>query len=76
MSTATESKEVPRINAENGRLVIPVPWNRAEGLLNRLRSQGIGSTLCLVPYVEEARIEVSPGTDVAAVQAALDLAGT
>jgi hypothetical protein len=52
-------------------LVIPVAWRQAERLQNHLRQKGIGSTLCLVPYTEEAQLEVWPGTDAAAVQAVL-----
>ena len=68
--TATEFEDL-EVHAEGDRLVIPVPWRRAEELQNRLLRRGIRSTLFLIPYSSEARIEAWPGADVASVQAAL-----
>jgi hypothetical protein len=67
--------KAPEIQTEGNRLVIPVPSRHAEELQNHLRRQGIGSTLCLVPYTEEARLELWPGTDAARARDALVFSG-
>jgi hypothetical protein len=74
-SPTTRFDGTPQIKAEGGRLTIPVPWKQAEGLQSHLRSRGIRTTLYLVPYVEEACIEVWPGTDISSVEAALEFVG-
>jgi hypothetical protein len=76
MSTAMSSIKTPQVQIEGERLVIPVDCRHAEGLQNHLRRQGIGSTICLVPYSEEARLEVWAGTDATLVQAALEVTGS
>jgi hypothetical protein len=74
MTATTTRFEILQIQTEGNRLVIPVTWRQAESLQNHLRQKGIGSTLCLVPYTDEARLEVWPGSDAAAVRAALAFA--
>ncbi len=75
MSPTLSPFEVPEIQNDGGLLVMPVAWKHAEGLQNRLKEQGIGSTLCWIPYTNEARLEFWPGTDAASVRAALALSG-
>jgi hypothetical protein len=71
MSPAAANTKSLRVEDEAGRLVIPVSSKLAESVQNHLRRVGIGSTLCLVPYSDEAKLEIWQGASAAAVQAAL-----
>jgi hypothetical protein len=61
-----------RVTAELNGLIIEVPWRDAEGLQTHLRRRGIGTTLVLDPRTREARLEVWPGPDDAAVRKVMD----
>jgi hypothetical protein len=73
MSSAAFQPPDPQIQGDGKRLVIPVPWRQAEGVRNQLSRRGIGSTLCLIPYSEQAFLEVWPGIDAVSVWEALAL---
>ena len=55
-----------------GRLRVPVPWDRAEAIQIYLRRQGVEATLCLDPAAREAHLDLAPEADAAKVQAALN----
>ena len=54
------------------RLIVPVPWNRAEAIQTYLRRRGVDSTLCLDARTREAHLELHTNAGVEAVQALLD----
>ncbi len=57
---------------EQDRLIVPVPWNRAEAIQSYLRKHDIDSTLCLEPTTHTAHLELHTKLGIDAVQAALD----
>ena len=61
--------QLPR--SDRGRVLLPVPWDRADRLHAQLRRRGCPSTLCLTPGARRAALELWPGTDPAAAVAAL-----
>jgi hypothetical protein len=66
------TRQFLRATWERDRLIIPVPWKKAEALQTHLRTQGMLSTLCLEPRVREAYLEVHTKDGAEAVQAILD----
>jgi hypothetical protein len=62
-----------QVKSVGGQVVVAVPWREAEALQTHLRRHSVPSTLHLEPSEQEARLEIWPGPDAAAVQAALDL---
>jgi hypothetical protein len=66
------TRELLRATWERDRLIVPVPWNRAEALQTYLRDNNISSTLCLEPLVREAYLEVRAEGGANTVQSVLD----
>jgi hypothetical protein len=64
---------VPELQAVafGGRHYVPVPWERAEGARERLRSVGIPCTLCLDPLGRVAHLELGRGVEPRRALAAL-----
>lgn len=70
MHTPTEPLCVKR---DGDRLVIDLALRDAEALQNHLRRAAVGTTIRLQePWSKEARLEVWPGSEEAAVRKALD----
>ena len=57
---------------ERDRLIVPVPWNRAEAIQTYLREHEVESTLCLEPMTREAHLELHTKMGVDTVQSLLD----
>jgi hypothetical protein len=57
---------------EQDRLIVPVPWNRAEAIQSYLREHDVESTLCLEPMTRDAHLELHTNRGADAVQALLD----
>jgi hypothetical protein len=57
---------------ERDRLIVPVPWNRAEAVQTYLRDRDVNSTLCLEPMTRDAHLELHTTMGAEAVQALLD----
>ena len=72
MPQTVETTRPLLVTAEGGRYVIVVPLARAEKLQTQLRERGIGTTIVVMPYEKEARLELWRGLDPGRVQAALD----
>jgi hypothetical protein len=66
------TRQLLRASWERDRLIVPVPWNRAEALQTHLRTHHMPSTLCLEPRAREAYLEVHTKDGAEAVQAVLD----
>ncbi len=47
----------------DSRLVVPVPWDRAEAIHARLAKRGIRAVACYDPRYREASIELCQDTD-------------
>ena len=61
-----------RVKSTGSQLIVDVSWREAEALQTHLRKHAVPSTLHLEPSEQVARLEIWPGPDAAAVQAALD----
>jgi hypothetical protein len=61
-----------RVTSAGGKLLIPVPWKRADSLHAYLRRHGIRSTLNIDPAERLTRLELWPGVDAAKAQSVLD----
>jgi hypothetical protein len=57
LSDRIRSRELV-VSQVEGRIFVGVPWDRADQIQDRLRGQGIGSTLHLDPRGREARLEL------------------
>ena len=57
--------------SDRGRVLIPVPRDRAGGLHAALRRCGCSATLCLSPKTRAAHLELWSGTDARRALAAL-----
>ena len=71
MSLIAARRELPRLQASGQQLVIAVSARKAEQVQTHLRRQGIRSTWCLIPYSDEATLEIWSGVDAGSVDAAL-----
>jgi len=66
------TRQLLRAAWERDRLIVPVPWNRAEALQTYLSTNGMPSTLCLEPLEQEAHLEMHTKAGAEAVQALID----
>ncbi|HJT79264.1 MAG TPA: hypothetical protein VJ739_18860 [Gemmataceae bacterium] len=60
-----------RVRQVDTRLLVDVPWGRADGVQTHLGRYGIRSTLILDALEQRASLELWPGTNEAAARAAL-----
>jgi hypothetical protein len=54
------------------RLVVTVPWDKADPLRSYLRGHGMGSTVCLDPAAKTAHLELWEGADGQKLQALVE----
>ncbi len=64
MVAATLTLENFQVNKLHDRLFIPVPWEQADDLRNRLEAGGIPATAFFDPAERTAGLEVAPDADV------------
>jgi hypothetical protein len=59
------ARPLPKVSVSpvGNRLVITVPWDKADPLHSYLRGHGIGSTVCLDPAVGTAHLELWESAD-------------
>jgi hypothetical protein len=57
---------------ERDRLIVPVPWQKAEAIQSYLRDHDVPSTLCLEPLTRDAYLEVHTNIGAEDVQVLLD----
>jgi hypothetical protein len=62
----------PDLIVEGGRLYIPVSWDRADALRNRLDKIGVVAVVQFDAHTREARVEVPVGTDPALLREVMD----
>jgi hypothetical protein len=49
-------------------VLLPVPWDKASSIRNRLRKRGITAVACYDPQHRRATIEISQDTDLLTIQ--------
>ena len=54
------------------RPLLPVPWDKADTWLARLREQGVQATACYDPLSRTAGLELPEGTDVEKIKSVLE----
>jgi len=74
MTTACRTPLEFQATSAQGRWYIPVPWDLADNLQEKLSRRGLRSTLCLNPKDRQARLELWP--DVSPDEALTALTGT
>jgi hypothetical protein len=65
--TATLEDCAPFTNAKK-HVVVPVPWDRADSIRNRLSERGITSIACYDPQDRQASIEICQDIDLHSIQ--------
>ena len=65
------SSELPN-EARPGHPLIPVPWDQADALRERLKDRGLPVVVVYDPQDHTAALEVPPQLDIEMVRAALD----
>ncbi len=55
--------ENTRVRADGDKLLVDVPWERAEHIQSHLQSRGIQSVLCADAAERRAHLELPPGSD-------------
>ena len=63
----TPEERTPFTNTKN-HLVVPVPWDKADTIRNRLAERGITSVACYEPQEREASIEICQDIDLDSVR--------
>jgi len=65
------TQEAPRVQVRDGRVVIDVDWDAAEGLRDHFRRRGLPGTISLDPATREAGLELWDAPDLARARAVL-----
>jgi hypothetical protein len=63
MSVTTSPLHKVCVSPVGNRVVVTIPWDKADPLQSYLRGHGIGSTVCLDPAAETAHLELWESAD-------------